>query len=149
MRTDVEKPAEENIHTQERPSSEGKVVLVVDDNADLLSLNRTILEMDGFKVFTVLGGEEALALLAEISQPDLILLDMRMEDMSGLEFLEVLEERRPEIIENVPVVFLTAMDKVPPSKAVGFIRKPIDLDKFVVAVHQFIEKGTDRPRYKH
>ena len=145
----MEKPAENDIHTQKSPSSKGKVVLIVDDNADLLNLNRTILEMDGFKVFTALGGEEALALLAEISQPDLILLDVRMEDMSGPDFLAVLEERRPEIIENVPVVFLTGMDEVPPSKAVGFIRKPIELDKFVVAVHQFIEKGTGRPTCKH
>lgn len=145
----MEKPAEQNIHAQERTSVEGKAVLLVDDNADLLNLNRTVLEMDGFKVFTALSGQEALTLLAKIGQPDLILLDMRMEDMSGPDFLAVLEKNRPEIIENVPVVFLTAMDKVPPSKAVGFIRKPIDIDKFLVAVHRFIEVGTGRARYNH
>ena len=88
-------------------------------------------------------------ILTEVDSPDLILLDMRMEDMSGPEFLLELEEKHPEIFENVPIVFLTGVDKVPISKAVGFIRKPMDLDKFLEAVHGFIEMGIGRPRLVH
>ncbi len=145
----MEKPIEQHIHGVEHASIEEKVVLVVDDCADLLNLNRTILEMDGFKVLTALGGKEALKILSEINPPDLILLDMKMENMSGPDFLTALEEKRPDIIENVPIVFLTAMERVPPSKAVGFIRKPFDMVKFVQAVHRFIKMGTGRPRYEH
>ena len=121
-----------------------KRILVIDDSDDNLILNRTILEMEDYEVFTALSGSEALAFLTEIAQPDLILLDMRMEGMSGSEFLLVLEEKQPEIFENVPVVFLSAIDKAPVSKAAGFIRKPVDMDKFLVAVHGFIESGTNR-----
>jgi CheY-like chemotaxis protein len=145
----VEKPAQPNNYEQENAQIGKNLVLIVDDNADMLTLNRTILEMADFTVFTAQGGQEALAALSEITQPDLILLDLNMEDMSGLEFLGLLEERKPEIIEHVPIVFLTALDAVPPSKAVGFLRKSIDIDKFVTAVHHFIETGTGRARYKH
>ena len=59
-----------------------------------------------------------------------------------------LEEKRPEIIENVPVVFVTGMDKVPASKAVGFIKKPFNNDKFLEAIQGFIERGICRPIIK-
>lgn len=125
-----------------------QTVLVVDDSADLLCLSKTILEMRDYEVFTALSGKEALSTLDEINRPDLILLDMQMEDMSGPNFLVELEKSRPDIIENVPVVFLTAMDKVPFSKAVGFIRKPFNIDKFLETVHRFIEMGIGRARLR-
>ena len=105
--------------------------------------------MEDYKVFTALSGAEAFAVLVNIPRPDLILLDVRMAGMSGPEFLLALEEKRPDIIENVPVVFLTGMDNVPASKAVGFIKKSSDVEKFLEAVHGFIEKGICRPVIKH
>jgi CheY-like chemotaxis protein len=118
-----------------------KTVLVIDDNEDSLEISKTILEIDDFEVFTALSGSAAFELLGEIRQPDLILLDMQMPDMSGPEFLLALEARRPDLIENVPVVFHTAMNTVPASKAVGFIEKPYDLDVFLKVVHRHIELG--------
>src|SRR5665213_1695803 len=118
----VEKSEQRINGTQENIPTRKRTVLVVDDNADLLSLSKTILEIDDYEVFTALSGKEALSILVEINKPDLILLDMRMEDMSGPDFLLALEEKRPEIFECVPVVFLSGVDKVPISKAAGFIR---------------------------
>ena len=123
-----------------------KRILVVDDSADLLSLSRTVLETEDYEVFTAPSGKDALVILSKIARPDLILLDMRMEDMSGPEFLLVLEETRPEIFENVPVVFITGMDKIPATKATGFIKKPFDVDTFLAAVHRFIETDPNRIR---
>ena len=102
-----------------------QTILVIDDSTDTLLLNKTVLEMEGFKVLTAQNATEAFALLAEISDFDLILLDMKMDEMSGLEFLDKLEKDRPEIIESVPVVFLTGVDEIPKCKAVGFLRKPV------------------------
>ncbi len=115
-----------------------QAILVIDDSPDTLLLQRIMLESEGFKVFTAQSGTEGLALLSKIKQPNLILLDMQMGDMTGIDFLNILEKTRPEIIEIVPVVFLTGMDEVPKSNAVGFIRKPADMDKFLSAVHGFI-----------
>ena len=135
-----------NVHTRIDPSIHKKTILVVDDSKELLRLNKIILEGNDYLVFLAESGSEALTVLSQIGMPDLILLDMLMEDMSGPEFLLKLEEKRPEIIENVPVVFLTAMDKVPASKATGFIRKPFDIDNFLKAVHRFIEIGVGNVR---
>ena len=116
-------------------------ILVIDDNSDMLELQKTILEMNGYEVFTAQSGGEALKILGEIKEPDLILLDMRMEDMSGTDFLLMLEEKKPEIIKDVPVVFHTALDEVPASKAAGFIRKARDIGKYVEDVRRFIKLG--------
>ena len=137
------------IQTRRIATTKKKRVLIIDDNFDQLFLCKTILATDDYESITALGGREALALLSEIEKPDLILLDMQMDDMSGPEFLIMLEENCPETFKNVPVVYLTANDSVPVSKAVGFIRKPYDFDKFLSAVHRFIEIGTGPNNYKH
>jgi CheY-like chemotaxis protein len=134
---------EPEYHKKESSQVVKKTVLLIDDNQDILFLFRLILEFD-FEVLTAQSGQEALEVLSNISSPDLILLDMQMEDMTGTDFLALLEEKRPEIIENTPVVFLTGMDKVPVSKAIGFIQKPIDNVNFVAAVHRFIKLGDER-----
>lgn len=123
----------------QKSASIEKTILVIDDDDSLLFLNKAVLESDGYKVFTAKGGNEALTILANIPNPNLILLDMRMEGMSGPEFLLALEEKYPEIIKTVPIVFLTAMDKVPVTKASGFIKKPMDLDHFLTDIGRFIE----------
>ncbi len=123
-------------------------VLVIDDSFDTLTLQKLLLELEGFEVFTAQSGTEALAVLTKIDEPNLILLDMQMDDMTGAEFLTILEEEQPEIIKDVPVVFVTGLDEVPKSKAVGFIRKPADMDHFLKAVHHFVEMGFHAP-YRH
>jgi CheY-like chemotaxis protein len=100
-----------------------KSILVIDDNQDILMCDKIILERAGYDVSVASSGKEGLAALAESPAPDLVLLDMRMYDMSGLEFLETLEKQKSNILGNVPIVFFTNMDRVPESKASGFIRK--------------------------
>lgn len=145
----MEKREEPVIRFEKNAPTGKKRILIIDDNADVLYLVETILAMYDYEPVTAFSGRQALVILSEIDAPDLILLDMQMEDMSGPEFLQILDEKRPEIVKNVPVVFLTGMDKAPASKAVGFIRKPFDFDKFLAAVHRFIEMGTGRSQYKH
>ena len=122
--------------------SSKKSILVIDDSLDMLSLQKTMLELEGFQVFIATSGTEALNLLAKITAPDLILLDMQMEDMSGVEFLKLLELEQPSVVEEVPVVFMTGMATVPKTKAVGFIRKPAEIGKFLAEVHYYIDKGS-------
>jgi two-component system, sensor histidine kinase and response regulator len=123
-------------------------ILVIDDSIEMLMIQRSVLESDGFAVFTAQSGATALEVLSEIDKPDLILLDVQMEDMSGPEFLNILEQNRPQIIKDVPVVFLTAMDEAPIGKATGYIRKLMDIDKFLEAVHRFIKMGS-QASYNH
>lgn len=117
-----------------------KSILVIDDSQDMLELNKLVLETDGFSVTTARSGTEALMILKEQAPPDLILLDMFMTGMSGLEFLEILEDKRPEIIEKVPIVFLSGMeaDQATSRRATGVIRKGMNTDQFLEAVHRYI-----------
>ena len=116
-------------------------ILVIDDSPDLLFLFRTVLEMDGFEVFSAQTGLEALSTLAQIERPHLILLDMYLEDMTGIDFIVKLEKAMPQVVEKVPIVFISGRDDVPPSKAVGFIRKPIEIEKFLATVRGFIREA--------
>ncbi len=118
-----------------------KRVMVIDDDSQMLNLYKTILEMNDYDVIVASSGQTALSLLATIKEPDLILLDVIMPEMSGPEFLVELEEQLPQISENVSIVFSSALEKVPRSKASGFIRKPTDLHEFLDDVRCFIEKS--------
>ena len=131
---------------KKQASSQKKLILLIDDNADLLDLNKTVLETEDFDVAVAMSEAEAFAVLSKITRPDLILLDMRMDDMSGPEFLLALEKTRSDIFNNVPVVFLSANDSAALGKAAGFIRKGTDIDKFLTAVHRFIDAGINRTR---
>ncbi len=67
---------------------------------------------------------------------------MNLGDMTGSEFLKILEKTNPKIFNDVPIVFFSGMVDIPASKAVGFIRKPIDLEKFIQDIRHYIEMGT-------
>ncbi len=118
-----------------------RTVLIIDDSIDHLTLNKAILESGNFEVFTASSGRSALEVLVDIPPPDLILLDVQMAEMNGLDFLIELEKVHPEILRNVPVVFLTGMNELPESKASGVIKKPVDIEDLLVSVRGFIERG--------
>ncbi len=80
-------------------------VLVVDDEADLLTLVRYNLERDGFEVGEAVDGEEAMLMIAE-RQPDLMLLDWMLPRLSGIEVCRRI--RRSAETQNLPVIMLTA-----------------------------------------
>lgn len=82
-----------------------KTIMVVDDNPDIITIVKTILEGKGFTVMSALSGPECLDLLKS-QKPDLIILDIMMPEMDGLEVLTRIKGM-PEFT-NVPVVLLTA-----------------------------------------
>jgi PAS domain S-box-containing protein len=89
--------------------SQGRRVLVVEDDPDTRSwLSRTLRE-EGWTVSEAANGREGLALVAEAS-PDLVLLDLMMPEMDGFEFLE---ELRGGLGHRLPVVVITAADLSP------------------------------------
>ncbi len=82
-----------------------KKILAVDDDADILTLVRYNLEKEGFKVFTAESGEEALE-KARKSKPDLLILDLMLPGMNGLEVCRLLKS--DSATRNMPVLILTA-----------------------------------------
>jgi two-component system alkaline phosphatase synthesis response regulator PhoP len=80
----------------------GKKVLVVDDDVKTVDLVKLYLERDGYQVLTAYDGIEALRLARE-SSPDLIVLDLMLPDIDGLEVCRVLRNE-----SDVPIIMLTA-----------------------------------------
>ena len=80
-------------------------ILVVDDEPDILELVQYNLEKEGFAVYTAGNGREAIE-IAERSQPDLILLDVMMPEMDGME--TCMEMRENPKLQNTVIAFLTA-----------------------------------------
>jgi len=80
----------------------GKKVLVVDDDVKTVELVRLYLDRDGYQVLTAYDGVEALRLARE-SYPDLIVLDLMLPDIDGLEICRTLRHE-----SDVPIIMLTA-----------------------------------------
>ena len=83
----------------------GERLLVVDDEEDILELLRYNLEREGYSVVTALSGEEAVD-RARADAPDLILLDLMLPGMNGLDVCRVLS--RDERTQSIPIIILTA-----------------------------------------
>jgi DNA-binding response OmpR family regulator len=79
-----------------------KTILVVDDEARLVSLVEMYLAQSGFKVVAAANGREALA-VAERQEPDLIILDLMMPEMDGYEFMRIYRAEH-----DTPIILLTA-----------------------------------------
>ncbi len=114
-------------------------ILLVDDNAMNLKLAQTILVKAGYQVTAAASGEAALD-LARRHAPGLVLLDIRLPDIDGLEVLRRLREF-PEM-QGVPIVAMTAQalpDEVERFMAAGcdgYIQKPISIESFRAEVRR-------------
>ncbi len=81
-------------------------ILIVDDEESLRSGLQTYLELEGFDAYSAQSGEEVLEL--DLSDTDLILLDIMMDGMSGVELAEILKKN--PATSGIPIIFLTAKD---------------------------------------
>jgi DNA-binding response OmpR family regulator len=81
-------------------------IMVVDDNQEMLKILKRTLQIEGYDAVTAADGASALALLEE-AKPDLIILDIMMPGLDGLQTLDLIRER-----SKVPVIMLTARAEV-------------------------------------
>ncbi len=115
----------------------GELVLVVEDNEKNMKLLRDVLQATGHRVLEATDGEAALALAREHS-PALVLMDIQLPDMDGVEALARL--RADPVTAAIPVVAVTAQAMKGDREqfvAAGFdayLSKPIDLDELLDAV---------------
>lgn len=116
-----------------------KQVFIIDDNQDIKDLMKLILSREGFGLSFATDGSDALTQIERGLRPDLILLDHNMPVMDGNEFLIELEKQYPEILTNVPIVMMTAInqDLVAKNKATALVRKPSGIKEIVGLVNQY------------
>lgn len=116
-------------------------VLVVDDEPNIRDLLTTSLKFNGFSVYAVGNGKDAVT-AAEKGKPDIILLDVMLPDQSGFAVTKKL--RSMDI--DVPVLFLTARDETE-DKITGltvggddYMTKPFSLDEIVARIHAILRR---------
>ncbi|MCX5891755.1 MAG: sigma-54 dependent transcriptional regulator, partial [Deltaproteobacteria bacterium] len=115
-------------------------LLVVDDEPQILKVVSGILQDEGFEVITAPDGETALK-LAAAEPPDLVLLDINLPGLDGLEVLDELKKRHPLL----PVIMISAYGSVENAVkatrlgAYDFIEKPPNADKIVLSVRNALE----------
>ena len=116
-------------------------VLVIEDNPLSMTLDADLLEMNGFNVLKATCAKEALDIL-KTHIPDLIMLDIRLPDMSGIElFKKIREDNRCKQVKIAAVtasVMKEEEEQILSSGFDAFIPKPIDVKKFVQQVRALI-----------
>jgi two-component system NtrC family response regulator len=116
-----------------------ETILIVDDEKNYLLVLSAVLEEEGYEVLTALGGPEALR-IQKSSDLDLVLTDMKMPAMDGIELLEQIKTRDPEL----PVIMMTAhgtIDKAVEAMQKGaysYILKPFDNERLILYVQKAI-----------
>jgi two-component system NtrC family response regulator len=118
----------------------GKRILVVDDEPNLRRVTQLKLQQAGYDVATAAGGEEALALLAKSPQ-DLVITDLKMPGLSGIDLLRRVKEDLPELIVIVVTAFGTIESAVEAMKlgAYDYIIKPVHSDALKLVVSRALE----------
>ena len=110
-------------------------ILIVDDDRDIVTAIETILSMENYKTAHAFSGKECLTYL-EKNQPDLILLDYMLPDMTGKEIVAFI--RGNETLSHVPIILISAAHGVKdiaqnlPIQA--WIEKPFELEKLLQVV---------------
>jgi CheY-like chemotaxis protein len=118
-----------------------KKIVVVDDEPDILKEVSFILEKHGFTVYAGVNGQEAIA-LAEKIKPDLIILDVFMPCVSGLEAGKIIKQR--EGLKHIPIILLTAsIDNIEEKRlecmADDYVFKPFDYHELLKKITELIK----------
>jgi two-component system response regulator (stage 0 sporulation protein F) len=120
-----------------------KKILIVDDQLGIRLLLSEVFRKEGYETLQAASGKEALEIL-QSNEPDLVLLDMKIPGMDGLEILR----RIRQISSSLKVIMMTAygeLDMIQEALSLGALRhftKPFDIDEIRVEVNEILKKGT-------
>ncbi|WP_195576402.1 response regulator [Paenibacillus sp. 1001270B_150601_E10] len=124
---------------------ENKKVLIVDDQNGIRVLLMEVFSGEGYEAYQASNGKEALELVQQVT-PDIVLLDMKIPGMDGLEILKQIKQMKP----NMNVIMMTAygeLDMIKEATELGALMhftKPFDIDEMRVAVNMTLD-GSKSP----
>jgi two-component system, cell cycle response regulator DivK len=122
----------------------GERVLVVEDNDKNMKLVRDVLQASGYSTFEATTGEQAVE-LALVHEPALVLMDVQLPGIDGVETLEKL--RQDERTSSIPVLALTAQamsgdrERFLEAGFDGYLAKPVDVGALIEAVREHCDRG--------
>jgi two-component system cell cycle response regulator DivK len=125
-----------------------KTVLIVEDNELNMKLFNDLLEAHGYATLKTSHGIEAME-LARAHKPDLILMDIQLPEVSGLEVTRWL--KADEELKSIPVIAITAFamkgdeERIREGGCEAYMSKPISVTKFIATVKTYLE-ADGKPR---
>jgi len=122
-----------------------KTVLLAEDDVEIRDILQDLLEAEGFDVVPAGHGRQALEFLEGVRDgklPDLVVLDLMMPLVDGVQVLEAM--KGDPVLSKIPVVVLSAVAREQPAGASAFLRKPIPLQKLFDTIRGFIDAGVPR-----
>ena len=120
------------------------LILIVEDNDKNMKLVRDVLQVDGYTTLEAVTGEDGVA-LAQQRKPDLILMDIQLPGMNGIEALKVL--RANAATAAIPAIAVTASvmqqdrNLITDAGFDGYLGKPLNLKEFLDAVKAMLERN--------
>ncbi len=143
----VEKATKPSLQTGEVQRGRGETVLVVEDEAEVLRAARTMLKHLNYRVLTAANGQEALSVYdAHRDEIALVLTDVVMPQMGGMELFKLLKEKHP----GIRVVMMTGYplgekgELQIPEDAAGLLEKPITLRQVGQVVRRVLDRKNER-----
>ena len=122
-------------------SPQEKTVLIVEDNELNMKLFNDLLSAHGYQTLQTKDGREVIAIARE-TPPDLILMDIQLPEISGLEITKML--KADDELKDIPVVAVTAFamkgdeERIRQGGCEGYIAKPISVASFLETVSRFL-----------
>ena len=119
----------------------GKTILIVEDEPRNLKLLRDLLQRFGYEILEALDGEQGVKLAGE-KIPDLILMDIMMPKMDGLEATRIIKADTKT--KHIPIIALTSYamkgdrEKTIEAGCDGYIAKPIDIKEVLKAIEHYL-----------
>jgi CheY-like chemotaxis protein len=117
--------------------SDGRYILIVEDDADLRAVEAEVLDTEGYDVRAAADGIEALEVIDRAGTPALILLDLRMPRLNGWDLAARLRSR--ESLAHVPIIVVAAhLTIAQEADAIGaraWLHKPVSIDHLLATVH--------------
>ncbi|HON55698.1 MAG TPA: response regulator [bacterium] len=120
-----------------------KKIVITDDDVDTLELLREFLESENFEVFTIVNGIQLFEVIKE-NKPDIILLDIMMNWISGYDLCRTLKES--EKFKDIPIIFISARTSETDiqlgfdSGADAYLKKPFSLKELLEKINSLINK---------
>jgi len=118
-----------------------KRILIVEDNEHNMYLINFILEKNGYETIKALNGEEGIV-LAMKEKPDLIIMDIQLPDINGLEVTRRIRKSKAD--GTIPIIAITSYamsgdrDKALEAGCTGYIEKPINPDTIMAEIEEYL-----------
>ncbi len=140
--TSVRQLPELRVNTESSPANPNKTILVVDDEAPIRELLRQQLSTQGYKLREAKDGREAIAEVKK-QLPDLVILDVKMPEMSGFDVAAVLKHNPQSM--SIPIIMLSVEEEQERGYRLGidrYLTKPINAQELLDAVRYLLAQGT-------